>query len=335
MQPLSRSLLCLPLFFVVLLNIPSHKADRLRSLIPWTKCGKKESFKEGLELENRQLRSQLEIAYDLLSGERRLKEEQELFKQVGADLSLGKIKREAALRKLRAEAVAIQASVVYRDPASWSSSCWIDVGSDVSETLVAKNSPVISGGNLVGVIEYVGRKQSRIRLITDSGLKVAVRAVRGGIQDRELALLGKSLLDLLRKNPKWHGSEIEKHLTNWEQSLQIKLEDFWLAKGEIRGSSAPIFRFLGSRLQGIGFNYEFNDEYGESCDLRSAIVQMGDLLVTSGLDGVFPQGLPVAIVSNVLPLRDGAFFYEIEADALAKDLLDLKSVFVLPPLPSE
>ena len=335
MQQVSRSLLCLPIFFVILLNIPQHKADRVRSLIPWPKKAKKELLIESLELENRQLRSQLEIAYELIGGEKRLKEEVELFQKIGVDLSSTKNRRENFLKKLRNEAVAIQATVAYRDPASWSSSCWIDVGHDLGSSIVTKNSPVIAGGNLIGVIEYVGKKQSRVRLITDSGLKIAVRAARGGIQERELAIAGKCLLELIKKHPRWQNTEIVQKLTEWESSLAVRSTDFLLAKGEIRGSSAPIFRSLRPRLQGIGFNYEFADVEGGAKDLRSSIIQTGDLLITSGLDGVFPQGLPVAVVSKVKPLREGAFFHEIEADALAQDLLDLKSVFVLPPLPSE
>jgi rod shape-determining protein MreC len=334
-QAVNRSLFCLPIFFVLLLNIPSHKADWIRSLITFPTTSKKEKNQDGLRVENRQLRSQLEIAYEFLSGEKRLKEERDLIDQIKVDSLQAKKKRDLVLAKLRAEAVAIQATVVYRDPASWSSSFWIDIGWELADGIIGKNSPVISNGNLVGVIEYVGKRQSRVRLITDSGLKIAVRAARGGIQERELALSAKALLEQLKKHPKWHKADITKELGKWEEALPIRAEEFLLAKGELRGSSAPIFRSLSSHLHGIGFNYEFEDEHGRAQDLRSSIIQEGDLLVTSGMDGVFPQGLPVATVAKVYPLREGAFFHEIEADAVAQNLLDLRSVFVLPPLPSE
>ena len=59
----------------------------------------------------------------------------------------------------------------------------------------------------------------------------------------------------------------------------------------------------------------------------------GDLIVTSGMDGIFPKGLPVAIISKVYPLDEGAVTFNFEADLCAGDLRELGSVGVLPPEP--
>ena len=97
-------------------------------------------------------------------------------------------------------------------------------------------------------------------------------------------------------------------------------------------------------LKGIGFNYNTADEEGPSRSLRtgkplgvsaapeSALIQAGDLLITSGLDGVFPPGIPVAIATKIASLKEGSYSYELEAKPAAGDLNDLQSVFVLPPL---
>jgi cell shape-determining protein MreC len=62
---------------------------------------------------------------------------------------------------------------------------------------------------------------------------------------------------------------------------------------------------------------------------------VGDLLVTTGMDGIFPAGFWVATVTNVGLLREGACAYEIEAKATAGNLDDLTHVTVLPPVHSE
>ena len=63
--------------------------------------------------------------------------------------------------------------------------------------VIGKNSPVVVDGSLVGVVEYVGKRSSRVRLITDSGLISSVRALRGSFQDNNLAKTSKLLFDMV------------------------------------------------------------------------------------------------------------------------------------------
>ena len=62
-----------------------------------------------------------------------------------------------------------------------------------------------------------------------------------------------------------------------------------------------------------------------------ALLKPGDLLITTGLDGVFPPGFRVAVVSQVQTLKEGASSYELEAISTAGNLDELTHVFVLTP----
>ncbi|CAM2181572.1 rod shape-determining protein MreC [Paraburkholderia sacchari] len=82
---------------------------------------------------------------------------------------------------------------------------------------------------------------------------------------------------------------------------------------------------------------------GDLLDLRfvpiSADVQVGDELVTSGLDGVYPQGLPVAKVLRIDKQADTAFARVIcvplAAVRGAREVLVLHFVAQVPPNPVE
>jgi hypothetical protein len=92
-----------------------------------------------------------------------------------------------------------QAKVIYRTPSLWHSALWIDQG----EGDVELHSPVVKGSSLVGVVDYVGKKQSRVRLITDSNLTPAVRVSRGLDQSRKIVEDTKQLMQDLA----WFGKE--------------------------------------------------------------------------------------------------------------------------------
>ncbi len=352
---MNRTLLTLPVLFLALLSFPQNTSDRIRSkavvfLQPAWSLGQvmrspplqrnydpKEL--QSLQLENLQLRSQLDLVYEWLGSEKRLREQADCFQTFQKDVSSEFLKRRAKEMRelLQSRAIAAFGRILYRDPSSWSSSCWIDVGEEnnqsFGQTIVAKNSPVVSGSMLIGIVEYVGKRQSRVRLITDSGLKTAVRAVRGSIQEREIAFLLQSLLTQCKRHPSLKDSPAIEHLTELQSHLPVRFEDGYFAKGEILGSNEPYQRSLSIKLKGIGFNCDVADEEGSARDLRDPLVlQPGDLLVTTGLDGVFPPGLEVAKVTSIHPLKEGAFAYDLEAEPAAGNIGDLMSVFVLPPI---
>jgi cell shape-determining protein MreC len=292
----------LGLFLFCWIHLPTALSDRLRSLAvsvfrPFPHRIDSDAVELArLKLENQSLRAQMEHVYEWLLHDQRIAEQVEVYKGLAQKASPFFQRRAAHLRALlEKELLSLPARVIYRDPSSWSSSLWVNLGEDDNQALgvpvVAKNSPVIAEGALVGVVDYVGKKQARVRLITDSGLSPAVRAVR-----------------------------------------ETNGEDGYLAKGEIHGSSAPFWRARSPILKGVGFNYDYADEEGPARDLKNPLplLKEGDTLLTSGLDGVFPPGLRVGSVSWIAPLQEGSFAYEIEVRPAASHLNDLQAVFILP-----
>lgn len=304
--------------------------------------------------------AQLEASYEWLLSEEHIQQELALLerchhKENGESFQTFLHAKWAHLASRFTEALlSFPGEVIHRDPAAWTSTIWINVGQQdnraLHRELIAKNSPVLSQGALIGLVEYVGERHSRVRLLTDSGFVPAVRAVRGGLQNIELASLLNATLLRLRLHDELfvHQKEKEALLTKLEtlvhalsEGISIQTE---LAKGELHGTSTALWHIRGPLLQGIGFNYDFSDAQGPARDLRTGrpvgvtdgpwtpLIQKGDLLVTSGLDGLFPPNLPVALVERVLPAKEGAHSYEIEAMPAAGDLRTLRSVFVLPAL---
>lgn len=244
------------------------------------------------------------------------------------------------------------AKVIFREPNHWSSTLWIDVGEEDNEKLgvkiIAHNSPVVIGRSLVGVVEHVQRNRSEVRLITDARLVPSVRAVRGEQSHRCLLQLIDQLASILQKRSGLFSTlneekQVLTSLANLRRSLSQGWGDYYLAKGELYGSSLPLWRSKRLLLQGVGFNYDTPDEEGMSRDLRTGeplngvgkgmpLLQPGDILVTSGLDGIFPQGLEVGIVSKVHLLREGDTTYDLEAMPTIDDIAEIDHVSVLPPL---
>lgn len=311
-----------------------------------------------LRQENEWLRSRLEEVRNWFVHEERLNAEFERWKafqtdgakDIGMRDFFSRRGRELALL-LTAEVQSVPAAVVFREPANWSSSIWINVGEEdnvrLNRKVVGINSPVLKGRSLIGRIEWVGEKRSRVRLITDARFHLSVRAVRGEDQEREKLQQLELAIEALTS---WPGeiehpvfSSIAAQLTPLKYFLAKKSDQLFLAKGEIRGNSAPLWRARQPILKGIGFNYDFSDGDGMERDLRTGksykttltgdslpLIREGDLLVTTGLDGAFPAGLWVATVSKVESLKEGTSSYSIEARPTAGDLDALTHLRVLP-----
>lgn len=210
---------------------------------------------------------------------------------------VARLKSDLVLAKNQTRLKTSTAEVVYRSQNNWNEYLWINKG----EKSIKRLSPVLSGDVLIGIIDYVGKNQSRVRLLSDSRISPSVRA------KREIG--GKTLL---------------------------------LAKGELEGSIDKQARSAGSLFKGSGFNYDFPDSEGPARDLRTGasveggsdipIIKVDDILVTTGLDGIFPKGLVVAKVVKIKPLKEGDFYYEIEAKSLAGNLNDLRFISLIEPV---
>lgn len=170
------------------------------------------------------------------------------------------------------------AKVIFRDPAFWASSVLIDKGMKDEDSNVEKNSPVLSNGYLVGVIEEVFDTFSKVRLITDKNLQFSIKKINSN-----------------------------------ENSIQEHLE-----VGTLCGISSVDNRYRFKNVEGHFF---------------SPTLKIGDELVTSGLDGIFPEGLRVAKVTEVTINQEEVTF-PFTAIVSAPDLKNLKHVTILKPISS-
>ena len=316
---------------------------------------------EALQLENILLSTQIQQVGDFLTQEERVESQ---FKQLQAlQQASNEIKdseqkdffsrREAVLlKRLKKQLMSLNGKVIYREPSFWNSHLWIDLGEKdnkaVQEKIICINSPVVLGNMALGVIDYVGEKKSRVRLITDSSLSLSARVVRGGEQNKTLLDNMLSLIDQLKVREDLFFSEEEQNntlhiLQGLSDNIKSHVHERYLAKGEIKGSSASLWRSKSQTLDGIGFNYDFEDAEGPARDLRTGesadkkikgevLVKEGDLLVTTGMDGIFPEGFYLGYVEKVQDLQEGAAYYNLKAKTLAPSFYELKSVTVLMPL---
>ncbi len=345
----NRFFLLLLLFVFCILCFSTKRAEVLRTWVVNTASPSKRAdaigdVEEKLVLENHQLHLQVEQLKEWFFEQQHL---------AGLWQTLGEKSEDPFFKRRRAyltslldkQLHALPAQVIFREPISWSSTVWLNIGErdnrDLGFQVVAPNSPVVIGKAIVGVVELVSEKKCRVRLITDRKLKPSVRAIRGGEQNRLLVDKITTIAHLLSEREDLYGAEdLSRVLTGFSEQLDVEEKDLYLAKGQLQGTSSPMWRVPGQTLKGIGFNYDFSDEEGPARDLRTGayeggqdpLIKVGDLLVTTGVDGVFPPDLHVGIVSKILPLHEGGCTYGLEAAPIAPDLNKLMQVFVLPPL---
>lgn len=312
---------------------------------------------EALRQENYLLHLQVDHIREKLLSENSIHEQIDLLKSMNNAFSHENEKLflqrrcQEIMKILQMKSKALSAKIIFREPGSWSTYVWINVGEadnkHLQEVVIAENSPVIIGNSVVGVVDLVYKTQSRVRLVTDNHLTVAVRAVRGKQQDHFLLEQLNRLLFFLEKNQNSSCQEMQEAISVLNR-LKVQFipmdQNIYLAKGELQGTGRPLWRSSGSFLKGTGFNYDFSDEEGFARDLRSgltyektklpaiALLSVGDFLITTGLDGVFPAGLSVGVVSKVDILQEGQCFYHLEAIATAGNFDELSFVCVLPAL---
>ncbi|MBJ7449973.1 MAG: rod shape-determining protein MreC [Parachlamydiales bacterium] len=303
-----------------------------------------------LEVENEQLRQTIQKLNDVIMHEWEV--ESELLQALKlADIqekgsAFYQRRQEELMRLIDNQVQAYGAKVIFRDPASWSSSLWINVGAIDNQALgrmaVSKNSPVTVGLNVIGIVDYVGQRQSRVRLITDPGLTPSVRACRGFPHDLLLRERVDALVKALNIYPSKQVESVALQALALAKTLPLPYPSGYFAKGELRGSAQSLWRSKANLLKGVGFNMDFADEEGPARDLRTGataqnktpipLLQVGDLLITTGMDGIFPAGLRIAEIVRIEILREGSYTYEIQAKPLVPNLNDISTVFVLPAI---
>ena len=318
--------------------------------------------KQALELENMLLLKQLEEVQEHLRSKEFLEEFQAKLEKITYDKQQCKEEEKKAFLERRQQALLkrmqpylheVTAKVICREPAFWNSFFWVDVGEKdnelLGETFIALNSPVVQGKALVGVVDYVGKRRSRVRLVTDASLCIAVRVARGSEQNMRLLEQLSAVTEQLGFCKEVFFSQEEQEntlniLRHLQENVQTSIHERLLAKGELRGSSEHLWRARQPILKGCGFNYDYADEEGPARDLRTGrmldskdassaeiLIKEGDLLVTTGMDGVFYEGLHVAVVEKVEPLEEGAVAYDLRARSVIPCLQEISFVSILPP----
>ena len=202
---------------------------------------------------------------------------------------------------------------------------WVNAGKIEG---IKPNSPVTVGAAVIGVVEEVKEHRSRIRLITDAKLRIAARIAQGKWRDR---FLWSQLLTLS------HHCSLFEEYQQYTPMLQHCAEEVvsnlsmdkskLTLKGVLKGDQSL---FKGNcLLKGEGFQCEHEDNESSAADVSTLAVEKGDLLVTSGLDGVFPPGLFLGVVEES-HRRD--FCYDLSASACVENLSLLEYVTILPPV---
>lgn len=295
-----------------------------------------------LETQEVLLKNKIEFVKELILSDSRLQNRMEELRQINPEIeNPSNNQRQIYLaRLLQRELKAIPAKVIFREPTLWNNFFWINVGeiqnAGLGESIIAKDSPVVVGNKVLGVVEEVHETKSKVRLLTDPSLAISVRVSRG--KEQNIAMLEhiEELLCSLEVRPDLlDKTAIQATLQELQRSLKKDVGNQYLAKGILQGSNSSLWRLPAHILQGIGFNYEFSDEEGEKIDLRSqnpAIVQIGDLLITTGFDGIFPKGLVTATVVAVEPLNAGDIFYKLRARAAIENIHEIEFVQVLPTI---
>lgn len=285
------------------------------------------------------LKNKIEFVKDIILSDSRLQKRIEELRQIIPYSTQGNNQRPIYLAKLlQQELKSIPGKVIFREPLLWNNFLWINLGQaqnkQIGEHIIAKDSPVVVGNKVLGVIEEVHETRSKVRLLTDPSLTISVRVTRG--KEQNLSLL-ESIEELLHRldvrSELLEGHAIQIALQQLQKSLIQDIGNYQLAKGILQGSNSSLWRLPAHILQGFGFNYEFSDEEGEKIDLRSEnppIIRIGDLLITTGFDGIFPKGLVTATVVAVEPLNAGDIFYKIRARAAIENIHEIEFVQVLP-----
>ncbi len=355
-----RAILTLCFFLVLLTFFPFTRwRDKaittvalLSGKVPAIRGGQSQA-KEGKEQELERLQAlqiswqkQMEMMREILVSEARIEKFAEQFAKTSLDEKYpAQFKKNARyLHDLFLQtSLAIPAKVIYREPLMWNHFLWVDVGQEDNErlqaNLIAKNSPVVIGNQVVGIVEEVKKKTSKVRLISDSSLALSVRASRGEEQNfdmlRRIEGVEKSLQYFENPALSWEKKQqCMDVLASIKELITPEKGSKYLAKGIIQGMGYPLWRMPANILQGTGFNYEYADDEGPSIDLRdrmNPLLQVGDLLVTTGYDGIFPKGLLVGTVVAIDPLNPEDFSYRLKARAAVENIHEIEFVSILAP----
>jgi cell shape-determining protein MreC len=170
-----------------------------------------------------------------------------------------------------------------------------------------RHQPVLHNNMLIGFIDVVSDEITTVRLLTDPKSHVSVRAIRGSVQDA-------ALVDRLSEIKEWYQYTISSD--NGQNPLVVEYIGKSIAQ-LIKNESIPTMNLaLGVTVQygvlttdrlyiekmnqiysGIDKQLSSVSHYLKDVH-KSKYVQPGDAVITSGDDGIFPEGLMVGYVEK-------------------------------------
>jgi rod shape-determining protein MreC len=261
---------------------------------PFVSPPKQNALLEQLKLENTLLNNQLSSLKCLLQEKNRL-----LHISDTSANSLYKPTSEIAI-----------AQILIKDLKPSSFTFWVDIGSNTCQ-FIGKGSPVCFGPYALGIIDYVGKRTSRVRLIADPKLQPSVTAIRGQAARSWMT----DILDAFKADEKLQKNTSQRAIQLIQNELQSGALSEELENGYLTGQK----RHAGQELlRGEGFSKESS-------------LQVGDRLITSGLDGMFPKGLIIGKIIEMTPPPPGALSYGV----WIKPIYTKKRppyVYILPPM---
>lgn len=227
----------------------------------------------------------------------------------------------------------IVTKMIFQPTAPWGNTVWVDVGYKTSPLPIGlqRNCPVLSGDVAVGLVDFVGAYASRVRLLSDPLVHPAVQIRRQGVDIHGVQRAVSFLQETLKKHPDIMPSrKAARALFKLLSCCPCHLSDdksTRFARGELQGAEKMTDP---SMWKGVGFALEI------SADGKGGVpIRVGDVLETSGLDGLFPQGLIVAKVTSVAPTEEGATTFHILARSEAENFLHLDYLTILAAQPQE
>lgn len=192
----------------------------------------------------------------------------QLQAQVGA-LSLDRSEMSSG-REIASQYERLSTLVSLRDPGDWAGFVWVELPNRQSpETWL--ESPAIVGDCAVGLVDFCRGERCRIRLLSDAQLSLSVTIPASQLEG-DLACVPGECPPLV---------------------------------GQVRGFGGALCNSSGSLLAGEGYipGPPKSEQWRQPLIEGKRQFAVGDLLVTSGLDGIFPSGLRVGSVESVETAR--------------------------------
>ncbi len=347
------------LFLSLLLLLISPAIFLKKIQLKWVDSFKSLTFKEEafdetslekVKLDNYILKSQIAYIQEWIAAHQKFEDFFSELKKLDKTQHLAVITQDAQKKRLKILQDFLNlfgryafAKIIFKEPFSSSSYAWINLGEGynkkIGNNLIQKNSPVVYGDHLLGIVEEVFPNHSKIRLITDPNLVVSVRSSRGDQQLKIVNAKASDLLDSLEliQELSWAKKEgLKELLIELTKDLEKDGHDRFYAKGEVFGAEYSPFLAFQNALIGEGFYLQTAQKsLQQSANIdgfKEIAIKQGDLLVTTGLDGLFPKGLKVGIVLKVEPSQLGQLAYKINAKSTLPDMNEIEYVQVLPPI---